>query len=83
VASSSEFNTELLDNFNYSFFKLGKIEKILNNGSTVGMVLKIDKKYFLSLLGKHYLVLQLEEKTQIDILLPSIRQIIIQKSSLL
>lgn len=82
-AASPDFNTELLANFNYSFYKLKKVESTLGDGKTVGLVLNIDKKYFLSQLGKHFLVLQLENKTQIDILMPSIRQIIIQKSNAL
>ena len=39
------------------------------------------KKYYLTKMGSHFLGLQLEDKTQIDIILPMIKQLVSQKSA--
>jgi len=80
-AASIGFDQNITPNLNYVFFKIDRIEKLLQNGIPSGLMINIGKKYYLTKMGSHFLGLQLEDKTQIDIILPMIKQLVSQKSA--
>lgn len=80
IAKSTDFDDSLIPFFNYAIFKTSSIQSILGSGTSNGIVFNIGQKYFFTSLGKHFLVLMLEDKSQIDLILPRITSLINSKS---
>lgn len=80
LARSAEFDDQLIPFFNYAIFKTKSIQNIFNQGKSLGLVINLNRKYYFCPLGSHYLVIMLEDKSQIDLVLPQINPIISQKS---
>ena len=76
IAKSTDFDDSLIPYFNYAIYKTSTIQSILGSGTSNGIVFNIGQKYYFTEIGKHFLVLLLEEKSQIDLILPRITSLI-------
>jgi hypothetical protein len=80
VAASHHFNAKMIPFFRLMVHKLGLISQQVQYGRLKGCVVTIEDKYFLTKIGQQNLALKLEDKSQIDVILPQITPLVERRS---